>query len=77
MTVRTPMGPAVVGGRLDRLHQVQVLIRTLVGHGMTMRSIATALGYRSYSTVSGWRAGKKAPSAEQLAALRRLLEELP
>ena len=69
--VRTPMGPAVPGGRLDRLAEGQRIIQAMIEQGATNRSIAAAIGWHN-STVADFRNGTRAPSAEQLARLRSL-----
>jgi DNA-binding XRE family transcriptional regulator len=68
----TPMGPALPGSRLDRLHEAQDILKRLRAAGMTQAQIGEAIGINRTS-VWEWAHGRKAPSADQLKRLRRLL----
>ena len=65
------MGEVAPGSRLDRRAAARATVRQLREHGMTQGQICRQLGV-SPALVSGWAKGKRAPSAEQLAALREL-----
>ena len=67
------MGKAVSGSRLDRLTKAQAVIGELRDGGVTHRQIGRALGV-SPTMVGRWAKGTFAPSAEQLAALQKLLK---
>ena len=69
----TPMGPAVLGSRLDRLVEGQRLLRGLT-RDRSLREVAAASGI-SIRTLSEHRLGRRAPSQLQLEALRRLVAE--
>jgi hypothetical protein len=75
MPAATPMGPPIVGSRLDRLVEVQKVLREL-RHALTYREIAEQTGINLHS-LSDFGLGKRAPSAEQLAKLRNLQQGDP
>jgi hypothetical protein len=76
MSACTPMGPAVLGSRLDRLYEAQKVIRGLIATGHTNRTIGAAIGYH-HSTIADFRRGQRAPSREQLQKLRNLQQGDP